>query len=171
MECVPAAVSNSLNWLKDKHSLTYPEDPTIDRMKYATSWDEIIGCSGWWDDKDHYMSMMEYPITTTTTNDFDAVIDAIAAGKDVELGYNYQGPGGTGGHRAMVVGITKYEDGTYSIDIAHDTDQAAQDQPADNGGTEVSTLTYDPTTGEFTSNDLPWDTATLINFVIESKSE
>lgn len=139
-ECVPTAVSNSLKWLKDKHGLTYPEDPTIERMKEATGWGPG-GCSSGWptdnpENKDQYMSDNGYPITTTTTTDVAEALNQVKLGQDVELDGH--------GHVAMIVGIAKLDNGNYSILVAHDTKQGTA------GGTRIESTIYNPNTKTFT---------------------
>lgn len=167
-ECTPTAVSNSLKWLKDKHDLTYPEDPTIESMKGATDWDDGCGFD-WWMIKAYYMNERKYPITTTITNDLDAVIDAIAAGKDVELnGDWYSDSEYDGGHTAMVVGMAKVNvDGAtkYVIWVAHDTDQD-KDHP-DDSDLRVEKTIYNPSTGRFETGPFAGAILPSDGFVIE----
>jgi hypothetical protein len=138
-ECVPGAVSNSLQFLNDKHNMGLdPEDITITKMKEATKWG-TKGCSvDFWKYKDAYMKANDMGITTRIFTDFSLLAAEIDDGQDVEL---------VGGwHAAAVVGITDLGNGKYDIDIAHDREQGTA------GGTKTETITYDPTTGKFSGS-------------------
>ena len=152
--CVPTAVSNSLQFLNEKHDLGIdPDAIDIESMKEATNWGDK-GAAGtgawidpdesrpegeqeaWWQSKDNYMQANDLPISTVMTEDFGDALDALDEDCDIEIEMH--------GHTAAVVGATRLEDGRYSIDIAHDTDQG------DEGGTTVETVTLDPATGAIT---------------------
>ena len=145
-ECAPTAISNSLQFLKEKHGLDIPDSElTIDKMKDATNWDSD-GCwishndsrpegeeNAFWEDKDEYMKEHDLGIITKKVTKVSELVLQIDMGHDVELELN--------GHTVALVGITPLADGTYSLDIAHDTDQ-----DNDSAGTVIQTITYDPTT-------------------------
>jgi hypothetical protein len=193
-ECIPAAVSNSMKFLNDKHGLGLDEaDISIEHMKTATNWgtktvasapgpgvDRVIDPypedlpdpysvdgawwrhddnaaagekNAWWEDKQTYMENNNIPVTTRKITDIAAIAVEIDAGQDVELQGDW--------HTAAIVGITENEDGTYSIDIAHDTEQGNE------GGTVTETITYDPATGEFTGSPGFFDGSSFQYAVVE----
>lgn len=150
-ECVPAAVSNSLKYLNNKHKLGMSDTAMdISNMKTATGWTST-GCGyGWYNTKSAYMADKKLPITTVgktvPPNDIGGLVSEVAAGNDVELVAIK--PSGKGGHCVAVTGITKQADGKYSVQITHDTKQGEA------GGTKTETVTYDPATGKFTGGSL-----------------
>ena len=139
-ECVPTAVSNSLKYLNDLNGLGLTDAQTsIGTMKTATGYDPSPppGCySNWPTTKDNYMQANGYPINTTTTTNWDDVVNAVNNGADVEL----RSPT----HCAAVTGATKNADGTYTFTVSHDTDQGNA------GGCKTETVTFDPATGKYT---------------------
>lgn len=150
-ECVPAAVSNSLQFLNSQHNLGMDAGAIdIGDMKSATGWGPSGCLWTWYDYKAHWMEEKNLPINTSAkvgsgSINMDDVINDIKNGNDVEL--VAKSPKG-GGHCVAVTGVTKNADGTYSVTIAHDT---KQDKP---GGTKTETVTYDPATGKFTGGSL-----------------
>jgi len=159
-ECVPAAVSNSLKFLNSKYNLGLTDEQTgIGKMKDATGWSSGYGCDkdNWWTQKNEYMMNNHYPITTTQTNKFDDVLQAIKDGKDVELSYD--------SHCVAVVGIAKIEDGNYILLIAHDK---AQNDDSEKGRAKPEIIKYDSTTKTFSGTD--WAGKSFNYFVIEAKS-
>jgi hypothetical protein len=152
-ECVPAAVSNSLEYLQG----TQGEPPwgtltSIDTMKDATGWvsstpTSSAGCpQGWADTKDQYMSDNGYNIETeqypdpdnmhheATEAECDSAMAAVNAGDDVEI---------NGGHHTAVVnsivkGTDANGDTIYTISVRHDTRQG---EP---GGCQSETIVYKP---------------------------
>lgn len=152
--CAPVSVSNSLQFLNAKFKLNMPAaDITTAAIAAAIGTTANGTPLGWWEAKDAYMKRKGLPIKTTVSNAAQDAIDAIKKGHDVELG--------GGGHRAALVGIALLDDGTYAIDVAHDTDQTG------NGGTKIERGKYDPVTGKITGITF-WDGAAFRNFVIES---
>ncbi len=150
-ECVPAAVSNSLQFLNSQHSLGMDAGAIdIGDMKSATGW-TAGGCGyNWYNLKAAWMAEKNLPINTSAKLasagiNMDDVISDIQNGKDVELVAT--SPKG-GGHCVAVTGCTKNADGTYSVTISHDTEQGKA------GGTKTETVTYDPATGKFTGGSL-----------------
>ncbi len=165
-ECAPTAVSNSLKTLKNMHpdemkDLTddpksKTDDTDIGTMKPVTGWNasgcpssgDLSSADAWWNKKDTWMSNNDkYPITTEAVdgaNALDTVMDAIKNGKDVEMEIP--------GHVVMVTGIIKLADGTYVLEVAHDSDQnhdAGRDGKDDKGGVEITLVKYDPKKNEF----------------------
>jgi hypothetical protein len=135
MECVPAAVSNSLNFLNDKYNLKMSKTRMdIISMKQATGWDN--GCAlDWPDSKKEWMEKYNYPVTTRTETNLDKVIDEIKRGQDIEV-YSPV-------HCAVLIAIGKMANGKYILYVAHDTKQGEE------GGVRIDKVTYDPTTGRF----------------------
>ena len=152
--CAPAAVSNSLQFLNAKYNLgMLAADISTAAIAAAIGTTGAGTPVGWWDAKDAYAKTKKLPIMTVVSMSGQDAIDAIKAGKDVELG--------GGGHRAALVGIALLDNGTYAIDVAHDTDQGKA------GGTKVERGVYDPTTGKISGITF-WNNADFRNFVIES---
>jgi len=147
-ECVPAAISNSLKFLKKRHKMTDSkmEDANISiaKMKTATGWSAggapaSPEAKAWWNKKKKYMEDNNYPITTAIHKEdvkMDDIIKEIKKGQDIELRVP--------GHAAMIVGIIKHANGKYTVSVAHDTNQSNP------GGTVIQHTTYDPSTGKFT---------------------
>ena len=162
-ECVPAAISNSLKFLKKKHNMSMDDvNISIAKMKTATGWTANgapAGANPWWERKKKYMEDNDYPIETTIHDDdvdLDDIIKEIRRGQDVELRVP--------GHAAMVTGITKLANGKYIFAITHDTKQGEA------GGTETQLSGYDPTTKKFTGGK--WiDGKALSKIVVECPKE
>jgi hypothetical protein len=134
-ECAPTAVSNSMQFLNDRHKLGMdPTQLTIDKMKKATNWGEKFpganGCwiqhnnsrpegqrNAWWEDKDAYMKTNKLPITTTKllSTDIGEIAALIDTHQDIEMEL--------GGHTVAVVGIADLGGGKYSVTIKHDKTQ------------------------------------------------
>ena len=108
-ECAPAAVSNSLNYLNNKHGLGMSSASiSIATMKIATGWSSggapgLSDPNPWWERKKDYMEDNDYPITTTIYKaaevDLLFLKDELKRGQDIELRVP--------GHVLMVVGIAK----------------------------------------------------------------
>jgi hypothetical protein len=153
-ECVPASVSNSLQYLNNRFNLGLaPGQISINQMKVATGWNAGGAPLGWWNTKAAYMQANNIPVATQATTDIASVIDSLRNGADVELG--------GGGHRASVVGITDLGGGRYSINVAHDTQQGVA------GGTKVETVIYNSNTGNMTGA-AGFNNVTFRNFVVET---
>lgn len=152
--CAPVSVSNSLQFLNAKHNLGMAANLITTAAIAAAIGTTGAGTPlGWWNQKDAYMKANNLPITTVTSTSAQDAIDAIKAGKDVELG--------GGGHRAALIGIAVLDDGRYAIDVAHDTNQGNA------GGTKIERGILDPATGKITGITF-WNNADFRNFVIES---
>jgi len=153
-ECVPVAASNSLKYLDNNSTTDISPTTSIDNMKDATGWD-ADGCGiDWADKKNNYMKAHDHPISTTNTTGFETALQAIKDGKDVELS--------GGWHAAMVTGISKTDDGKWSVEISHDTKQGKA------GGTKTETIIYDPATGKFSGSPGFFDGSIFRFFTIES---
>ncbi len=153
-ECVPGAASNSLKYLDANSTRDLSAVTAISTMKTATGW-AAGGCGvDWAERKNKFMTDGNHPITTENTESFETALEAIKAGKDVEL---------TGGwHAAMVVGIVKMENGNYSVQVAHDTKQGEAE------GTKVETIIYNPTTKKFSGSPGFFDGSIFRFFTIEA---
>jgi hypothetical protein len=139
-ECVPAAVSNSLQWLNEKYHLGMaPEEMTIEHMKVATDWDkDRPGCdNNWPQKKKEHLAADGLPVSTDTISalEFKKVEEAMKNGCDVEIGID--------NHTAAVTAIQKLAPGgeamdpDYSLVLTHDSDQKAD------GGLVNEPVTYD----------------------------
>jgi len=139
-ECVPGAVSNSLNWMNELYGLGISvNDITLDAMKTATGWKaENKGCElGWSVKKKEYLEQHDIPVSTEEVDAFriNRILEAVCAGCDVEIGI--------GEHCVAVTGAQKLQKGNYSFDLTHDSDQKHP------GGTITETATWDSALGQF----------------------
>ncbi len=144
-ECVPAATSNSLNWMNELYGLGIPTDEiTLEAMKGATGWSRDIpgNDDNWPDKKEQYLAERGIAVSTEVVDRFriDKVLDAICAGCDVEIGI--------GNHCVAVTGIQKLANGNYTLDLTHDSYQKGP------GGTITETAGYDNVFGRFSGD--PW---------------
>jgi hypothetical protein len=139
-ECVPAAVSNSLQWLNEKYKLGIAQEQmTIEHMKVATDWDkDRPGCNdNWPQNKKEHLAADGIPVSTDTISalEFKKVEEAMKNGCDVEIGID--------NHTAAVTAIQKLAPGgeamdpDYSVVLTHDSDQKAD------GGLVNEPVTYD----------------------------
>jgi len=157
-ECVPAAISNSLRFLNDKHGLNMPAgDTSIDALKRPTGWSRRGGCpDGWEDGKKAYCTAKNLPIETTVPNQpgqyANRIAEAIRNGCDVEIIAN--------GHCAAVTGIQRLANGRYSLDLTHDPRQRGR---AGDGVTE--TVTYNPNTNTVLDGT-PWIAGERLRLVV-----
>jgi len=145
-ECAPAAVSNSLKFLNQKHNLGLTDSQTsISTMKTATGWTSSGAPAKWWETKKKYMGDNNYPIVTRKITDISKLADEIDAGQDVEIRETWKDSSNkTCGHVTCLIGITKLKNGKYSLDVSDDRKQGKP------GGTnKPRTYTYDPATGKF----------------------
>lgn len=146
-ECTVAAISNSLQFLKKQFKLTVDDSElTIGKMKTAANWDND-GCwidhndgrpagqkNAWWEDKNAYMKSKKIPVSTRKITDISKLVAEIDLHQDIELQGDW--------HTAAIVGITKENDGKWTLDIKHD-----KDQDNDSAGLTTETITYNPATG------------------------
>lgn len=147
-ECVPGAVSNSLQFLNAKHNLGLAANKiSIAEMKKAVGFVAGWGAplDTWWELKKKYMEDNNYNITTRKITDMSKLAAEIDAGQDVEITESWIDKNGKRtGHVSALVGILPLEDGRYSLDISDDGKQGKE------GGTEKPTsYTYDPKTRKF----------------------
>jgi len=142
-ECVPVALSNSLQWLNGKYSLGLAAaDISVAAMKVVVDWKATGAGQQWWTKK---RSRFKDVLTTSTIPKFNIgeVYDAVARGCDVELRAN--------DHVVSVTGAQKLADGKYSLDLTHDPDQKDGKPPGAEG---TQTVTWDPKTKKFSG--APW---------------
>lgn len=146
-ECVPAAVSNSLKFLKNERGLQVDEDDiSIGKMKEAVDWSEKgAPMSTWWETKKKYMEDNEIDVSTRKITDISKLIAEVDAKQDIEVIESWLDKDGKRrGHATALVGITPLEDNRYSIDVVDDRKQG------ETGGIgNPRTYTYDPTKGTF----------------------
>jgi len=141
--CLPTAVSNSLKFLNRENGLGLSDAATsIDSMKTVCGFVDGVGCDGvfWWQQKDIYMIMEGYPITTKQVKpaDIATIIQEIQNGQDVEMDIY--------SHEVAVWGIKDLGGGKYRIYIKHDANQND-----DVLGLQTGSSTFDTNTGKFTS--------------------
>jgi hypothetical protein len=139
-ECVPGAVSNSLNWMNELYGLGISvNDITLEAMKTATGFKkENKGCPlGWALLKKAYCEEHDIPVSTEEVDGFriGKILEAVCAGCDVEIGI--------GEHCVAVTGAVKLENGNYTFELTHDSDQKRP------GGTITESATWDNGLGQF----------------------
>jgi hypothetical protein len=162
-QCVPAAASNSLQYLNTKFKLGIA-DNLISIPTLATAFGTTVAsgtADGWENRKKDYFKANDIPVSTLTVTKLEDILKAIQKGKDVELIVSPQ-PGGTLGHAVFVTGIWKLKSGNWVLDIVHDTDQKDM-----NKGLESQSILYDAKTK--TLSGYAWVTnRTISKFVVES---
>jgi len=142
-ECVPVALSNSLQWMNTRYGLGLAAgDISIAAMKAVVDWQASGAGQQWWTKK---RTRFKDLLTTSTIPRFNIgeVYDAVARGCDVELRAN--------NHVVSVTAAQKLADGKYSLDLTHDPDQKDGKAPGDEG---TQTVTWDPKTKQFSG--APW---------------
>lgn len=164
-QCVPAAASNSLQYLNAKFKLNIADNlisiPTLATAFGTTT--ESGTANGWENKKKDFFKANNVPVSTVTVTKLEDILKAIQKGKDVELIVSPQ-PGGTLGHAVFVTGIWKLKSGNWVLDIVHDTDQKDK-----NKGLESQSILYDAKTK--TLSGYAWVTDRKISeFVVESPS-
>jgi len=162
--CVPAAVSNSLQWLNTKNSLGMPANKiSIPGMAtaFGTTAAGTIRNTIYQDKKDHCKNN-KLPVTThkATGKQMAQVAKEIKNGQDVELLVTWAGT--NRGHCVAVTGMTDLGNGKYTLLITHDDDQGVP------GGTVDENATYDSNTNTWGGALSSADGATNeIDFIIE----
>lgn len=161
MECIPAAVSNSLKFLNAKHEMGLDDKALgIDKMKAATGWKKDAGApNATWDKtKDKYCKLQaagaagpHIPVTTRRlgNHQLDTIEAEIRAGQDVEIG--------TDTHCMALVGIAACADG-YTIQVAHDTKQGKD------GGTVTETGTISKTSRKISG--IPFVNGQVVRYMV-----
>ena len=163
-ECVPAAVSNSLHFLREVKGLELTDEQiSIYAMKAATGWNPLTGCRAyetethfgtvyaWWQTKKTWMEGNGYPITTRMMTDMNDLKAEIDDEQDIELIYSWKNSDDKKcSHAVNVKSITPLEDGKYSLVISSDWDQ-----PNSSEGCYDIAATYDSESGML---DLDFDT-------------
>lgn len=110
-ECAPGAISNSLKYLQATGKLADSVKTDISDIKPIVDWDADGAPQDWYRLKGESFKDV---VTTTVLGptDIQKLIDAVNAGKDVELDLD--------GHVAMIVGVRRYSDGRVELDIFDD---------------------------------------------------
>lgn len=110
-ECAPGAISNSLKYFQARGLLSEDIKTDISDIR------EIVGTTAegtpmnWPTIKgQHFKDVLMTEVIAA--NDIHSLIDAVNAGKDVELDLQ--------GHVAVIVGVRKYSDGRVELDIFDD---------------------------------------------------
>lgn len=140
--CVPAGVSNSLQWLNSKNNLGMnPNAISIPTLATAFGTNPANGTprNTIYENKKNHCKKNKLPITTRkfSGSRIADVAKEIKNGQDVELMVTWIGQGGKG-HCVAVTGITDHGNGKYSLVITHDKDQNDNTQ-----GTVDENATYD----------------------------
>ncbi|AHG93648.1 hypothetical protein J421_6113 (plasmid) [Gemmatirosa kalamazoonensis] len=155
-ECGPTAASNSLQWLKAKNKLAVDDALiSIDAMKKAQGFNVATGVPGnWYLLKDKYLREKKVPIKTRAEGGLGGALAAMKKGCDVEIGIS----GNPIGHLVALTEIKKLKNGSFVLQITHDSDQSKV------GGTVTETVTWDPGTG--TLNGTPWINGRTVTQVV-----
>lgn len=164
-ECLPAAISNSLKFLRKEHNLTFDSAyASMDSAKKACGWGQP-GTDGdnWPTNKDNYMKKNNLPITTRVIpkDKIKQIIDEIDNKQDVEMVVHWKRNDSLFSHIVNVVAIKKLDSGKYEITTQDDRKQGVA------GGQKKETVRYDSTTNKFTSGDFVAYTEGIYNFVVE----
>ncbi|MCA9230858.1 MAG: PEP-CTERM sorting domain-containing protein [Planctomycetales bacterium] len=119
-ECAPGAVSNSLKYLQATGNLSNTIDTSLNKIKQILG-TTASGTGANWPTvkKNHFNQVLM--TTFLGPNDIMGLINAINAGKDVELDLK--------GHVAMVAGVRKFSDGRIELDIFDDNQTDNQSDP------------------------------------------
>jgi len=161
-ECVPAAISNSLKYLKREFGLTVADGRiSIAALKKGTGWGPN-GCDkNWWKRKKDYAA--EFGIETTKLNpiDIERVFNGIGKKYDVEM--VIKNVVGNSGHCVAVVGAQKLANGNWVLEIAHDVNQSD-----DKKGTVVETITFDPNSSKIVDGPA-WAKGKKVDYFVEEK--
>lgn len=142
--CVPAGVSNSLQWLNTKNNLGMQANdisiPTLAGAFGTTPGNGTV-TNTIYPNKKAYCKKKKLPITTRkfSGNRIGDIVNEIKNGQDVELMVKWKGQGGKG-HCVAITGITSLGNGKYALVITHDKEQGV------NGGTVDENATYDKNT-------------------------
>lgn len=132
-ECAPGAFSNSLMWLDDRNAnITIPANlKSVEGLKGLTNWLPDGALADAWVGKG---DALEAYVTTRFIPP-GLIAEALAEmkqGEDIEVWGDH--------HAAVAVGLIQL-DGTWAIDVSHDTQQG------EIGGTLIEPITFDPATG------------------------
>ncbi|MGH2374329.1 MAG: hypothetical protein ACRDIC_12805 [bacterium] len=153
-ECVPVALSNSLQFLKRTHGLPLTDaEVSIANMKRVVGWQQTGAPQQWERRKRDFRPDL---ITTTITQQIEEVVAAHRRRCDVELS--------AGTHVAAVVGITPLENGNHTLYVANDLEQGKDD------GRVTEIVTYDSRRRRV-SGDAIWGNGRVSFFVIECPRE
>jgi hypothetical protein len=170
MECVPAAISNSLKFLNMKHNLMMDTNKiSIDSMKKACGFiDSVKGSPvDWALKKKKYMEDNNFPITTRIMSPeyLDSLrLYELRNNQDVEIGVMSKRVNDTikYAHVIAVNSIYHRKDGTFDITYSDDADQGDNVTP-----TYTSSSRYDTLQKKFTSGSLVAFDSGIVSIVIE----
>ncbi|MCX6251852.1 MAG: hypothetical protein NTX61_14010 [Bacteroidetes bacterium] len=153
-ECVPTAISNSLQWLNTKYNLDMdPADMSISSLKAGTGWNPTTKrCPRpeWVKNKKDYINQNKNILNKVQT-DYRAngseyikhVGEEIHKGQDIEMDILWNDL--KDAHVVCVVGWAHLKNGKYLLVISHDSDQ--KDPGA---GCKTESGLYDPGNGKWT---------------------
>lgn len=118
-ECVPAAISNSLKFLEDRHNIIFPGPIDIASMKTAVGW--VSGGAPrriWVERKKAAMKSRKFPITTriVESRDIGRIEKEIFNGEDVELDLDWVG---NGAHALCVNGYADLGSARHQLWVSH----------------------------------------------------
>ncbi len=152
-ECVPAALSNSLQWLNTTNKLNIPAaDISIAALKPVVGWTPkgVPTSVDWPALKQQYLQNKSAAWKVTITTEeikapenpadnavMNKALQQLKKGCDLELDVP--------GHEVAITGIQKLQKGIYSLDLTHDTIQGANKE-----GAITEKVTYDTETRKFT---------------------
>lgn len=165
-QCAPAAVSNSLLWLKRKHNVDIDEALlALARMLQVLPFNPNNGTRlDWPTFKDNYLKQFKHIWKVDTdvkeADDINKLEAWIKAGYDVEIDVAI--PGREVGHCVAIVGVKKNADGTYQVDYVDDADQL---RPGGTEGVKSITVAGDGTVTSGTPS-IPTGSR-ILRFVVE----
>jgi hypothetical protein len=143
-ECAPAAVSNSLLWLKRRHNADIDEAVlALAALRAAFPFNQNTGTDlSWPTAKKNYLQQFlrfwEIDTDLKEADDINKLERWLLQGYDVEIDVSI--PNREIGHCVAIVGVRKLADGRYEIKFVDDSEQGRP------GGTEgVRTITVDET--------------------------
>lgn len=170
-ECAPVGFSNSLKFLRKKHSLTFDSAyASLDSMKKATGFSGgTMTADNYYQNKADYLKKNNIPITTRkiSKDSIYSLQKELDNNQDVEMfvwWFNIDtvsGDTSTGSHIVNVTNVKKLGGGKYQITAQDDRDQGNA------GGTESETVTYDSASNRFTSGTYKAYDQGVYHYVVE----
>jgi hypothetical protein len=170
-ECAPAGISNSLNFLRKAHNMSFDSAyASIDSMRKATGFsDNTMTADNYYLKKDEYLKKNNIPITTRlkSKDDIYGLQKELDNNQDIEMFVWWytidtaNADTSSGSHVVTVTSITKLGGGKYQITAQDDRDQGTS------GGTTSETITYDSVTNSFTSGTYTAYNMGIYHFIIE----
>lgn len=144
--CAPTAFANSLQFLNTTKGLNLQNSQiSVDKLEQVVGYNPATATisSSWYTLKRDYANKLG--ITTRWTSDIASLVNEIDGKQDIELVYGWGPATNRHAHMLVMTGITRLENGNYSIDTK---DDGRQGQP---GGLNETTWIYDPNTKEMKS--------------------